>query len=69
MPEGAGDQQDSVEKYPGLFRTHNVGPDQVRDLGMGILQGSLSVMTGYGQGRGYINPGVYWREFVLYLWY
>ena len=69
MPEGAGDRQDSVEKYPGLFRTHNVSLDQVQDLGMNILQGFLSVMTGYGQEGGYINPGVYWREFVLYLRY
>ena len=47
----------------------NVGPDQVRDLGMNILQGFLSVMMGYGQGGGYINLGVYQREFVLNLWY
>ena len=69
MLEGAGDQQDSVEKYPGLFGSCNVGPDQVRDLGMNILQGFLSVMTGYGQGRGYINLGVYRREFLLNLRY
>ena len=36
---------------------------------MNILQGFLSVMTGYGQDGGYINPGVYWRESVLYLRY
>ena len=36
---------------------------------MNVLQGFLSVMTGYGQGRGYINLGVYRREFVLHLWY
>ena len=43
--------------------------NQVRDLGMNILQGFLSVMMGYGQGGGYINLGVYQREFVLYLRY
>ena len=36
---------------------------------MNILQGLLSVMMGYGQGGGYINLGVYRREFVLYLQY
>ena len=36
---------------------------------MNVLQGFLSVMTGYGQGRGYINLGVYRREFVLHLRY
>ena len=46
-----------------------MGPDQVRDLSMNVLQGCLGVMTRYVQDRGYINPGVYRREFVLYLRY
>ena len=36
---------------------------------MNILQGFLGVMMGYVQDGGYINPGVYRREFVLYLRY
>ena len=36
---------------------------------MNVLQGFLSVMMGYGQGGGYINLGVYRREFVLHLRY
>ena len=44
-------------------------PDQVRDLSMNILQGFFGVVTGYVQDGVYINPGVYRREFVLYLRY
>ena len=69
MSEGAGDRQDGVEKYPGLLRTRNVCLDQVRDLSVDIFQGFLGVMTRYVQDRGYINPGVYQRNFVLYLRY
>ena len=36
---------------------------------MNILQGFFGVVMGYVQDRVYINPGVYQREFVLYLRY
>ena len=36
---------------------------------MNILQGFLSVVMGYVQDGGYIDPRVYRREFVFYLWY